>query len=135
VNHFDGALAYVVGPGIITLGTVMAARFAQRGSVKAAEVTASTEEKAGVADGYHQLVTDLQTDVKRLRQDHDELHKEHQDLKTHVRRLEDQAIADKSLIRWLIIYIRTLRDEILRLGGRVPEAPGDLDSKINRGEY
>ena len=130
MNMIDGVLAYVVGPSIVTIGTVLAARLASRGSERAARTTAKVTEKSSAVDGYHQLVTDLQADVLRLRSDHNALVVKHEELTRHVAVLETQRARDKSLIRWMIIYIRTLRDLIVSLGGRVPEAPGDMESRL-----
>lgn len=130
MDALSGVLAYVVGPSIVTVGTAMAARAAARGSVKAAEVSAETNQEATAVSGYHQLVEDLRTDVTRLRQDHDSLREEHEDIRRHVKLLEDQALRDKSLIRHLVAYIRVLRKEISRLGGAVPEAPIGVEDRI-----
>lgn len=131
MNATDGFLAYVVGPSIVTLGSVTAAKFASRGTVKAAQTTAEQAKETGAVSGYHELVSDLRQDVNRLRQDYDSLRTDHEEVRRHVKSLEDQATRDKSLIRHLILYIRALRDEIQRLGGTPVEAPADLDDRIS----
>lgn len=133
MSPLQSILAYVVGPMIITVGTIIAAKFAQRASERAAKTTAKAEEKTTAVDGYHQLVSDLRVEVDRLRESHNALFADHGELKLHVQSLEHQARRDKSLIRHLWNYVRILRDKIVDLGDIPPEPPTILRDDIDAG--
>jgi hypothetical protein len=133
VSPLQAVLAYVVGPLIITIGTILAAKFAQRGSETAAKTTATAEKEVSVVDGYHQLVSDLRVDFDRLRDDHNALVEDHDELKSHVKGLEHQAQRDRNLIRHLWNYIRILREKIVQLNGVPPEPPPVLREDLDTG--
>lgn len=122
-----GALTYVVGPGLTTMGALAIAQLRNRATVQTAAVSTKPEQDDSAISGYHQLVNDLREDVGRLRDDYKELRVDHDNLKTHVVRLENQARKDESLIQNLLAYIVRLRDLIVSLGGVAPPAPVILE--------
>jgi predicted RNase H-like nuclease (RuvC/YqgF family) len=127
MSTLQAVLAYVVGPTLVAVLTYASARAAAQGSKHAADRTAAVEGESVQIEGYHKLVTDMRSDLDRLREDHSTLRSAHDELADHVHKLERQAIRDKSMIRHLIGYCRRMRDEIVRLGGVVPDPPGGLD--------
>lgn len=126
MTPFGFFLAYVVGPAIVTLGTIGAAHLRAKSDRRVAQVAAEPDNEAVTVDGYHKLVADLQAEVERLRKDHDSLRSDYNELRRHVQDLEQRAQRDKSLIQGLTDYVRVLRDEILRMEGEIPSPPGNL---------
>lgn len=127
MNGWETVLRDVVSPVVAAGGMLGVAKITSRGSEKSAKATAKAQDRASAVDGYHQLVTDLRTDMDRLRKDHDELGVEVKRLRESQTELRRQAVKDKSMIRNLIVYARRLRDELSRHQIRVPEPPGALD--------
>lgn len=120
MQPWEAALAYIIGPGVVGVGTWFAARIAATGARYAADKSADADEGAQVLTGYHQLVENLQTEVTRLGE-------KVARLDSRVEYLTTQERRDKALIRNLIAYVRRLIETIHQLGGEVPDPPGGID--------
>jgi len=127
MNWWEAALAYVVGPVLVAGGTWAATRASSKASTHAADRTSAVQSDSVQIEGYHKLVTDMRADLDRLRADQLDLQRAHDKLEERVRLMARQEVRDKAMIRHLIGYCRKLRDEVVRLGGHVPEPPGGLD--------
>lgn len=127
MNWWEAGLAYVIGPVLVAGGTWAATRASSKASTHAANRTADVQSDSVQIEGYHKLVTDMRSDLDRLRVDLDKVQRNHDKLEERVKHMQRQELRDKSLIRHLIGYCRRLRDEVVRLGGEVPEPPGGLD--------
>lgn len=127
MNWWEAALAYVVGPVLVAGGTWAATRASSKASTHAADRSSAVQSDSVQIEGYHKLVTDMRSDLDRLRVDLGDVQRAHDKLEERVKRMQHQELRDKALIRHLIGYCRKMRDEIVRLGGEVPEPPGGLD--------
>lgn len=96
-------------------------------SKQANDKTAEVQKDANAVSGFHELVGDLRAELDRLGGKVERLEDALDKTNRHVKTLEDQRAKDKTLIRYLVTYIRTLIAALTRAGMPIPEAPAGLD--------
>lgn len=112
---------------VVALLVFAGQRVIANSSKQANDKTADVQKDANAVSGFHELVGDLRTDIGRLRSEVSELRDELDKTNRHVKTLEDQRAKDKSLIRYLVAYVRTLIAALTQAGIPIPEAPAGLD--------
>lgn len=117
----------ILGAIITVAGSYVVARIGGKVSKHATDTTAQVTKEANAVEGFHELVGDLQSDLRRLREDHETLHREHNDLKRHVEVLERERSKYRRTIRQLIAYAKQLRAALVSSGTPVPPPPPELD--------
>lgn len=120
MTWWQGVLAYVIGPMIITAGTVLAARFAGRSADRAAESTTEVEKEANAIDGFDRLARSLERRVGGLVDEVGRLQNRLAELEREVRHLRNERQENRALIRRLWARLQVAIAEIHRLHGNVP---------------
>lgn len=117
----------VVGAVITVAGSYIVARVGGKVSKHATDTTAQVAKEANAVEGFHELVGDLQSDLRRLREDHEALYRAHNDLQRHVTILEHERSKNRRTIRQLVAYAKQLRAALVSSGTPVPAPPPELD--------
>lgn len=114
------AIRLVAVAALVFAGQRVVAKYSKQANEKTAEVQARASDRTSDIEGMDRLVHNLETRLAKVEG-------EAERLAQRVRVLEEERVRDKSMIRSLILYVRTLRDALRVLGQPIPEAPGGLD--------
>lgn len=114
------AIRFIVVAALVFAGQRLIAKYSKQANLKTAEVQARANERTSDIEGMDRLVHNLETRLARVEDRADRL-------ADRVRMLEEERVRDKSMIRSLIAYARSMRDMLRTLGQPIPEPPGGLD--------
>lgn len=108
-------------------GSYLVARFTARQSKHATDTTAELTKEANAISRDMNAVTGLNALVEQLQEEMHGLRDRLTSCERRVADLQRERTRDKSTIRHLIAYARTLIAELKRFGHPIPEAPAGLD--------
>lgn len=114
------AIRFILVAALVYAGQWTVGKFSKQANARTAEVQDRANERTSDIEGMDRLVHNLET---RL----DKVEKANEKLAERVQLLEEERVRDKSMIRGLLAYIRTLRNSLSAAGQPIPEPPGGLD--------